>query len=1106
MTSPQTVFLSSVIEAASTTSEMPIFTAVCGLALFVTVAAICRQIPNYSNSISTSPISGSESPVDLGTAATNIEDEMFEAQITEEKNILVILPHDKLECQNDIRELSTQFFGKVLSISDSITFQRSESFSEKYVYLCGDVTTITDGAGGMMDNLASAKQVSVIEQLSNFNEEQSWTKIGVGRVPISVYGVGVYFRQFFPMPTAASSNANTNTSANTKASVAIPCTADADADADTDYFHTIRHAHTFQSLTESNKPGTAHRLGIYLTPVVPVQRGEGSDEDHKCNAVGAAPMADAANSGTGTHMNNGTATAAKDLHFRLLRCSSNFSGPTADFQPVDTAIVNAPNVAAEGVFDQHALLNHVLAQIYLNKPRKSANSKETKAKIKEHSDKTKDMPCNGIMAFVTFYDTEALSKLEPLNYHRHGTHNRGLPAFDFGYKGQSALTQLVFRLKQSALCAYPSLKKEFTVTLYPNSVFFMSLLTNRLYTHEIKPSCLDAKYLPTRMGYVVRCSNAEAVFRQSDQRTCLIMNEENIVTSATFTSTKTNTSTSSCNSMIGSSYDSNSNSNRNRNGCTSTASGGQWPLVPLENATPEGMTRLRQLYAQENLSDKVVDYGSVLFSMNRGDYLPPIRYTHHNHDDEGDDNDNSGGGVNDDNDNNGGVDRVSLQSNLSKTTQNVICDKFDNNVTTSSAGIDDESPANGMKIQSHNGFHVFSLSQECVDLITSAATANAATATGNATTLFDLLQVGVHFDGITKGRQGQVIVLPQQQPKQQQEQPKQVKVTCGVPVVRTTTKYHSPANIFTPCHGQLADCIQNAINNHIIDNNNNNNRNSGNTTGTNTGSNSTKSTCPAFDNALIERYTTQYATMGFHSDQALDLAADSYIALFSCYRHSNESSAPRKLIIEPKSKPNRLSSVTSGGSVEGAANIGKPVAEDRDEVKGFEIALRNNSVVVFSLETNKQFRHKIVLDNSVRTPSELKGSEGKPRGNITQNKKMSERAEKAKATEGEEQDGEWLGLTFRTSKTFVHFPSHASGTVAASPNATTSSSSTYLAHGGVLLQDGTPLALANKEQQGIFYQRRRRENEETDFVYPSLKEMPFTISTSDLLPPVSYLT
>jgi hypothetical protein len=51
------------------------------------------------------------------------------------------------------------------------------------------------------------------------------------------------------------------------------------------------------------------------------------------------------------------------------------------------------------------------------------------------------------------------------------------------------------------------------VTLYPESAFFMPLSTNRLYTHEIRPSGLDASLLPTRLGYVVRCSSTEAVHK-----------------------------------------------------------------------------------------------------------------------------------------------------------------------------------------------------------------------------------------------------------------------------------------------------------------------------------------------------------------------------------------------------------------------------------------------------------------------------------------------------------------------------------------------------------------------------------------------------------------
>jgi hypothetical protein len=99
----------------------------------------------------------------------------------------------------------------------------------------------------------------------------------------------------------------------------------------------------------------------------------------------------------------------------------------------------------------------------------------------------------------------------------------------------------------------------------------MPLSTNRLYTHEIRSSTLDAELLPTRLGYVVRCSNAEAVHRV---------------------------------------------------GHTFLKKGGT--LVRLEPPTPEGMTELRKLYAEENKTQHFIEYGDgFLFSMNAGDYLAP---------------------------------------------------------------------------------------------------------------------------------------------------------------------------------------------------------------------------------------------------------------------------------------------------------------------------------------------------------------------------------------------------------------------------------------------------------------------------------------------------
>jgi hypothetical protein len=310
----------------------------------------------------------------------------------------------------------------------------------------------------------------------------------LGRVPTIVHGVGVYYRRFF--------------------------------DLDLDLFDRISTEHTFQTLTESNKPGKAHRTGIYLTPIT--QDGE-------------------------------------ELHFNLLRCSTNLSGATENFRSTDRYIVDALNEEAASIFEYQAPLNHVLAQIYHNTPA-AAEQKQSKAKISAHADKTKDMPVNGIMAFCTFYDR--LDKLQPL----------AKDPFDYGYKDTSGLTKLHFRLKD-AIAERPgcTLAHQFTLTLYPNSVFFMPLSTNRLYTHEIRSSMLDAELLPTRLGYVVRCSNTAAVHKQGE----------------TFLK---------------------------RDG----------KLVKLEPSTSEGIDELRKLYARENNSPDFIDYGDrFLFSMNAGDYLAP---------------------------------------------------------------------------------------------------------------------------------------------------------------------------------------------------------------------------------------------------------------------------------------------------------------------------------------------------------------------------------------------------------------------------------------------------------------------------------------------------
>jgi hypothetical protein len=403
--------------------------------------------------------------------------EPTEARIDDAGNILVA--PSALRDNESIRD----FFGS--TITPEQLASGSTDLARKTVYLCGDVSDISGS------RLRAAARVFVIRDLSRgYHEDvdQARTLVGLGRVPLRVHGAGVYYPCFF--------------------------------DPGDDHFGRIRAEHAFQSLTESTKPGTARRSGIYLTPVT----------------------------------RNGD-----ELHFRLLRCSTNLSGPTEGFRPTDTRVVEDLNREAAAVFRNQASLNHVLAQIYHNTPA-TAERKQSKARISAHADKTKDMPVNGIMAFCTFYD--GLDRLRPM----------AEDPFDYGVKRTSGLTALRFRLKEPTGerdgVALPS---QFTLTLHPGSVFFMPLSTNRLYTHEIRPSTLDAASLPTRLGYVVRCSSTEAVHK--DGHTFL------------------------------------------------KRPGG---LARLGPPTPEGMNELRGLYAEENRTSSFVDYGDRFpFSMNTGDYSAP---------------------------------------------------------------------------------------------------------------------------------------------------------------------------------------------------------------------------------------------------------------------------------------------------------------------------------------------------------------------------------------------------------------------------------------------------------------------------------------------------
>jgi hypothetical protein len=280
-----------------------------------------------------------------------------------------------------------------------------------------------------------------------------------------------------------------------------------------DYFNKISSSHVFQNLTESNKDGKALRTGLYITNV--------SKEDD-------------------------------DIRFNLLRCSTNLTGSTDNFREVDHEIIEKTNTIANKFLTQPVTLNHVLAQIYHNT---SVSNKQHKAIIKAHSDKTKDMPKNAIMCFATFYNNipSGLKKDQ----------------YDYTYKDISALTSIRFRLKPQVTDT--SLNKDFSVRLYPNSLLIIPLSTNRLYTHEIVPSILPIDKIPTRLGYVIRCSNTKAVFKQ---------------------------------------------------GNTYIDKDGE--LIPLRPITETDINYLRGLYYMENTTTEIVNYDNIDYSMNLGDYKMPI--------------------------------------------------------------------------------------------------------------------------------------------------------------------------------------------------------------------------------------------------------------------------------------------------------------------------------------------------------------------------------------------------------------------------------------------------------------------------------------------------
>lgn len=197
-----------------------------------------------------------------------------------------------------------------------------------------------------------------------------------------------------------------------------------------------------------------------------------------------------------------------------------------------------------------------------------------------------------------------------------------------------------------------------------------------------------------------------------------------------------------------------------------------------------------------------------------------------------------------------------------------------------------------------------------------------------------------------------------------------------IPIVRTTTVHDKPTR-FLPIHYDIIDNIKKTSKHPQLE----------------------------FNNALIEIYDSKYRNMKYHSDHSLDLLEDSYICVFSCYDDPSPMDV-RKLKIKEKATG-----------------------------KCSEVLLEHNSAVMFSVSTNGQYLHKIVLET---------------------NKKNKR----------------WLGITFRLSKTFIKFVNEIP----------------YFHPSGLLLR------IANEEERKEFLKHKRLENTNIGYKYP---EIDYTISAGD---------
>jgi hypothetical protein len=147
---------------------------------------------------------------------------------------------------------------------------------------------------------------------------------------------------------------------------------------------------------------------------------------------------------------------------------------------------------------------------------------------------------------------------------------------------------------------------------------------------------------------------------------------------------------------------------------------------------------------------------------------------------------------------------------------------------------------------------------------------------------FTELAAGVRFESVASGREGAIVVKVEEE---------------GVPLVRSTTPYAGPHQVFCPAHTELLAAIGATV---------------------------------EYNNLMVERYDCTYRSMGAHTDMAIDLADNSLISLVSCYNNP------------------------------ATTDVRSLVCTEKDTGAVVSVLLEHNSIVTFSTALNRRMKHKIV--------------------------------------------------------------------------------------------------------------------------------------------------